>query len=169
MYAREYVLNGGRTGYTHLVELKEVQKRIEEEIAKDRIKRPSAVLRMFEMGNAIAENTTRLATYITSREMGRPVSRAISDAKEVTVNFNRKGSGALGADEMRKSFLFFNVAVQALANSAKMTKEHPWRMAGLLASFVATGLLMPIINMLIGGDEADTPIVTGKQIGRAHV
>jgi len=154
-YAEEFVMNGGKTGYTHIVEIKSVQKRIENEIKKGKINEPSVVFRLFELGNSVAENTTRLATYITSREAGRSIYEAVSNAKEVTVNFNTKGSGALGADEMRKSFLFFNVAIQALSNILKTTKEHPWRMAGLLASFVATGILMPLLSRLLGGEEAE--------------
>ncbi len=155
-YANEFIMNGGKTGYTHIVEIKSVQKRIESEIKKGKIKEPLVVLRAFELGNLVAENTTRLATYITSREMGRDIAESVSNAKEVTVNFNRKGSGALGAYAMRKSFLFFNVAVQALDNMIKTTKGHPWRMAGLLASFVASGIIAPLLVSILGGDEAET-------------
>ena len=154
-YAEEFVMNGGKTGYTHIVEIKQVQKRIEDEIKSGKVHEPSMIFKIFEVGNLVAENTTRLATYITSREAGRTIPEAVNNAKEVTVNFNRKGSGALGADEMRKSFLFFNVAVQALDNMVKTTKQHPWRMAGLLASFVATGILAPMLTQLLGGDEAE--------------
>ncbi len=154
-YAEEFVMNGGKTGYTHIVEIKQVQKRIEDEIKSGKVHEPTMVFKIFEVGNLVAENTTRLATYITSREAGRTIPEAVNNAKEVTVNFNRKGSGALGADEMRKSFLFFNVAVQALDNMVKTTKQHPWRMAGLLASFVATGILAPMLTQLLGGDEAE--------------
>lgn len=154
-YAIEFVMNGGKTGYTQIVELKSIQKRIEKEIKKGKIQEPTFVFKAFEMGNQIAENTTRLATYITSREAGRSVIESISNAKEVTVNFNRKGSGALGADEFRKTFLFFNVAIQALENVMKTTKNNPFRMAGLLASFVASGVLAPMLSMMLGGDEAE--------------
>ena len=36
---------------------------------------------------------TRLSVYITSRENGRNITDAINDAKNITVNFNQKGSG----------------------------------------------------------------------------
>ena len=154
-YAEEFILNGGKTGYTHIVEIKSVQKRIEEEIKSGKVHEPGFVFKAFELGNLVAENTTRLATYITSREAGRGIHESISNAKEVTVNFNRKGSGAMGADAMRKSFLFFNVAVQALDNITGIAKKHPYKLAALLASFVASGLLAPILAGLLGGDEAE--------------
>jgi hypothetical protein len=153
-YATEFILNGGKTGYTQIVEIKDIQKRIEKEIKSGKPNDPSVVFKAFELGNAIAENTTRLATYITSRESGRGIYESISNAKEVTVNFNRSGSGALGADFFRKNFLFFNVAVQSVANSIGLGK-HPGRLAGLLASFVASGILTPLLIRLLGGDDAE--------------
>lgn len=40
------------------------------------------------------EQVFRFATFLTSREEGRPMEQCIDDAKNVTVNFNRKGSYA---------------------------------------------------------------------------
>ena len=154
-YAIEFIMNGGKTGYSHIVEIKTIQKRIEKEIKKGKIDDTSWVFKAFETANTIAENTSRLAAYITSREVGRSVLESISNAKEVTVNFNRKGSGALGAAEMRSLYLFFNVAVQALQNMGRLIKNNPGRMAGLLASFVASGFLAPILAGLLGGDDAE--------------
>ena len=46
-------------------------------------------------GEAI-EQMTRFAAYVTSRDMGKDIKDAVNDAKELTVNFNRKGSGEMG-------------------------------------------------------------------------
>ena len=48
----------------------------------------------FDEYNRAVENCARFAAFMTSREMGRSIDRAIYDAKEISVNFNKKGSGA---------------------------------------------------------------------------
>lgn len=48
----------------------------------------------FDEYNRAVENCARFAAFMTSREMGRSIDRSIYDAKEISVNFNKKGSGA---------------------------------------------------------------------------
>ena len=43
--------------------------------------------------NRWAEDISRFTTYMTSRQMGRSITESVNDAKEVTVNFNKKGAG----------------------------------------------------------------------------
>ena len=155
-YAVEFIMNGGKTGYSHIVELQKIQKRIEKEIKKNgKVSEGGALLRALSAANEFAENLSRLSVYITSREEGRSIDKSIYDAKEVTVNFNRVGTGAKGNNMVRSFYLFFNVALEAMANITRAGKKSPKKMAALLASFVASGILMPLINGLIGGDDAE--------------
>jgi len=78
--------------------------------------------------NRAVENCARFAAYLTSREMGRTVERSIYDAKEISVNFNKKGSGAkfmkaVGQTKIgntsafvsgigRSGFVFWNAAIR---------------------------------------------------------
>ena len=75
--------------------------------------------------NRSAEDTTRFMVYMTSRQMGRNVARSVWDAKEITVNFNKKGSGGLGADFMNFCYIFFNAAIQSMANFGRLMYHHP--------------------------------------------
>ena len=93
----EFMQNGGETGF---VNLKQIEKR-KSEIAKaiKRDGRISAAQIWGGLGDAVdfanraVENSARFAAYVTSRKSGRSVGRSVYDAKEISVNFNRKGSG----------------------------------------------------------------------------
>lgn len=70
----------------------------------------------------------RFAAFVTSRNAGRTIDRSIWDAKEISVNFNKKGAGDkfLGAEGQtmlgnvaagvsgagRAGYIFWNAALQ---------------------------------------------------------
>ena len=106
---REAVENGVQTGYSHIKSMEEWDKDMEKylkELNKDEWKVVRAVKGFVDGVQTFSEAmelVSRFATYITSRELGRDVTRSVSDAKEVTVNFNRKGSGMkITLDEAKK-------------------------------------------------------------------
>lgn len=180
-YFSEFLKNGGETGYTALHSVEEHRKMIERSImdAKGlvdlgrifglkpgKVTTPTTlgivpafqfVAKWTEFGNRCAEDVSRFTTYMTSRQMGRSISRSISDAKEVTVNFNKKGAGSLCATTLKSLFLFFNAAVQSLANFANLAKANPKRFSAAVGGFTAAGIILPIINNLLigmfGGDD----------------
>lgn len=153
-----FLKNGGETGYTALYNIEKYKKLIEREIKNTKrgeaVNAGMKILDFFEAGNRWAEDLSRFSTFMTSRDMGRGVLRSVSDAKEVTVNFNRKGSGANGAQVFRSLYLFFNAAVQSLANFGGMAVKHPKRTAAMLASYAAVGAMVPVFLMAFGGDDA---------------
>jgi len=82
------------------------------------------VMQFVEDSNSAVENAVRLATFKASRDellnAGIPrqeaVSQAASLAKNLTVNFNRKG---MAGDLLNSIYLFFNASVQGTANFAR--------------------------------------------------
>lgn len=180
-YFLEFLRNGGETGYTALHSVEEHRKLIERSImdAKGlidlgrifglkpgKVTTPTTlgivpafqcVAKWTEFGNRCAEDVSRFTTYMTSRQMGRSISRSISDAKEITVNFNKKGAGGLGATTFKSLFLFFNAAVQSLANFTNLAKANPKRFSAVIGGYTAAGMLLPIMNNLLismfGGDD----------------
>lgn len=153
-YVIEYIMNGAKTGFSHIIELDKVQKRIEQEIKKGENKNAfRSFLDILEGCNEFAENLSRLSVYITSREQGRSITQSISDAKEVTVNFNRSGAGGYGAAWFRSLYLFVNAGIQALSNFAKVAQKNKGKTALLISGYAMTGFLMPILTALIGGDD----------------
>ena len=180
----EFINNGGETGYTFINSVEEYKGIIAKELKKQNRSKFASGTAFDILGEAMdtfgrwAEDTSRFAAYRTSREMGRSIARSISDAKEISVNFNKKGSGAKTAGQWEKGnrlnalqawtsqtarglYIFWNAGVQGLTNFARLAKRNPGKFAGLASSYFVLGTMMPIINATIAsamggdGDEDD--------------
>lgn len=171
MYFKEFVKNGGETGYMHLNDVDKYKKKVKKELSKITGERGSAkaaldyTLERLEDFNRWAEDVSRFAVYMTSRKMGRSIVDSVNDAKEVTVNFNKKGAGyetggffGITAGIMRNLYLFFNASAQSLSNFNRLRVKNPVRFYSTLGGFIAAGVIMPVINdflynVLGGGDD----------------
>ena len=175
----EFMMNGGATGVTRLLNPEEYKGEIAD-IAKEMqrgkfhyAKVAKLVTKYVDLFGSVSEAITRFATYRTSRELGRSVARSVWDAKEITTNFNKKGAGskAIRKDDGRwlrmsgetasffKNFVIFtNANVQGFHNQWQLAKNNPKRfIAHFVAKWVALGFAMPLINNLLvglfGGDD----------------
>lgn len=173
---KEFMEHGGATGYTFVDTQKEYAKKLADDLnglAKKMPQKLSAkglfhtVFDSIEFAGQSAELVNRFAAYKTSREMGRSVKRSITDAKEVTVNFNRKGAGiktAKGGNVPagialmagfsqygRASILFWNANMQAKYRFYKNLKEHPVKTGTtLIANSIALGAVtIPFLNNIV--------------------
>lgn len=166
-YFDEFTRNGGETGFTQLNTVedfkRDMQKYLKEskgEISSMPKKIWRGIWDSVEFMNRCAEDTTRFIVYMTSRQMGRSVARSVHDAKEITVNFNKKGSGEMGQIVMNFAYIFFNATVQSVANFGKMMYHHPGKTAAALSTFTVAGMLAPILSLAVkamfGGDDDDT-------------
>lgn len=170
-YFKEFIENGGETGYMHLTDVNEYKKKVRQELRKITGKQGSAraafdyTLERLKDFNRWAEDVSRFSVYMTSRQMGRSIVESINDAKEVTVNFNKKGAGyktggffGITAGVMRNLYLFFNASVQSLTNFNRLRLKNPTKFYSTLGGFMAAGFLMPVINNLfhsVFGDGDD--------------
>lgn len=170
-YFQEFIENGGETGYMHLNDVDKHKKKVRAELAKIDGSRGSAkaaldyTLERLEDFNRWAEDISRFTVYMTSRQMGRTVQESVNDAKEITVNFNKKGAGyktsgffGLTAGMMRNLYLFFNASVQSLTNFKRLAVRNKTKFFSILGGFSAAGMLMPVINSFLynlwdGGDD----------------
>lgn len=154
---------GGTTGYRDLFKtskeraealLDELKSMNESYIGK---KTPKAVLNWLDDFNLTLENATRVAAYRTARESGLTKQRAASIAKNLTVNFNRKGRKSQQANAL---YAFFNARVQGMARSLE-TWSGP---AG--KAIVAGGLLLGVaqaVALAVAGFDDDDPPEFVKQ------
>lgn len=164
-YFDEFVRNGGETGFTQLNTVEDYKRNIKrfvkEAEGKSSITKKAwnGLWDSVEFLNRSTEDTTRFMVYMTSRQMGRDVAQSVYDAKEITVNFNKKGSGGLGAKYMNFAYIFFNAAIQSVANFGKLMEKHPAKTTMALTLFSSAGFLVPIMNLaiqaLLGGDDDD--------------
>lgn len=128
----------------------------------------------YDLFNRGVENCARFAAFLTSMQSGRSIDRSIWDAKEVSVNFNKRGSGIKAWDEGagwgsasnwvramsgmgRAGYVFWNASVQGLSNFARAARRNPGRVVSLAAVSFGLGLLAPVVNEMLvaamGGDD----------------
>ena len=170
----EFMLNGGATGYTFVNTQEEYARELAGKL--DELSRktpewfsPKGLIKLFfdavQFAGESAELVNRFAAYKTSREMGRTMGRSIRDAKEITVNFNRKGAGRKSADKNKSwyspvnmasavsqygrcSILFWNANMQGKYRFYKNMTEHPVKTSvTLIANNMAlAAVVLPLLN-----------------------
>ena len=168
----QFMMNGGETGYVNIRDIEQHKNDIRKELkrANGRIKigrALSLLAERFDELNRSVENCARFAAFMTSREMGRTIDRSIYDAKEISVNFNKKGSGAkfygsvgqtFGGNASafvsglgRSGYVFWNAAIQGTTNFGRQVKRHPAKaFTGIAAMFLLGALVA-----YLGGDDDD--------------
>lgn len=186
-YFKEFMENGGETGWVQIKNMKDWTKEYKKDVSTERSKldKGGAALRDFFFGNLenvneVAENIARFATYCTSRDSNRSIIRSVYDAKEVSTNFNRHGSGdaissfkngemtggkaaerwAYGftASYLRHCSMFFNAGIQSTNLLVKNLKNHPVGTSiNMLAIPFALGALAALGNnvLIASEDEED--------------
>ena len=171
-----FMENGGETGYSQLRSMdrhkKEIERMMKESGGRISLKQGFRLLgETMEFANRGIEDLSRFAAFLTSRQMGRTIDRSIYDAKEMTVNFNKKGAGSTFHDAHtqtgkgkaaaylsgtgRSLYLFWNVSIQGSVNIARAVKRNPKKGAAYLATFLALGILQTVLPALTGGDDDD--------------
>lgn len=168
----QFMMNGGETGYANIRDIEQHKNDIRRELKKSSGKIPvkkawDLLGERFDEYNRAVENCARFAAFMTSREMGRSIDRSIYDAKEISVNFNKKGSGAKFYDSTgqtkagnasalvsglgRSGYVFWIAAIQGTTNFGRQVKRHPAKsFTGIAAMF-----LLGAIVAYLGGDDDD--------------
>lgn len=173
MMFKQFMLNGGETGYASVRDIEKRKNEISKEIKKYQGKLPikkawGYLAERFDEFNRAVENSARFAAFVTSREMGRSIERSIYDAKEISVNFNKKGSGskfmgATGQTKLgnagafisglgRSGFVFWNAAIQGSTNFGRQVKRNP---AKALTAMATMFMLGAVVASLGYGDDDD--------------
>lgn len=154
-----FLKGGGRTGFVAVMGYEKYKREV------DRMVRKSAGGRLqvkdvfnmlggyFETVNSIIENTSRFATYLAAKETGMSELQSISAAKEASVNFNRRGSGAMGAVCAQNFYFFFNAAVQGSHNFLGAAKANPGRASAAIAMWATLGFAYCMLTDLLLGDN----------------
>ncbi len=159
----DFMMNGGETGFVSSLDVEDLKKKFKNDLKDlDRwktnpVKVGHTIMDAIEFLNRAIEDSNRFAVYMTSIQYGRSIDEAVNDAKDVTLNFNRKGTGEYGWQMVRNLYLFINPAVQSLQTLGALAKHHPFKFTAVTASWLASGVLVPIVNAalmnLLGGDD----------------
>ena len=159
----DFMMNGGETGFVSSLDVEDLKKKFKNDLKDlDRwkanpVKVEHTIMDSIEFLNRMIEDSNRFAVYMTSIQYGRSIDEAVNDAKDVTLNFNRKGTGEYGWQMIRNLYLFINPAVQSLQTLGALAKHHPFKFTAVTASWLTSGVLVPIVNAalmsLLGGDD----------------
>lgn len=159
----DFIMNGGETGFVSSLDVEDLKKKFKNDLKDlDRwktnpVKVGHTIMDGIEFLNRAIEDSNRFAVYMTSIQYGRSIDEAVNDAKDVTLNFNRKGTGEYGWQMIRNLYLFINPAVQSLQTLGALVKHHPFKFTAVTASWLASGVLVPIVNAammsMLGGDD----------------
>lgn len=150
-------LDGGTTGYRDLYhDPKDRAKELEKAIAQLGQGKARGALRSV-LGavsdlNETLENTTRLAVYKAALDQGLSRQEAASLAKNITVNFNRKGRRAVA---LGNYYAFLNAAIQGTVRMVDALKGP--RGKQIIMGGIGLGMLSALAGHFAmgGGDGAD--------------
>lgn len=178
---QEFIENGGETGYTFLHSVDDYKNMIAKALKESRRSgwNPKSWLKFLD--NLInylgtwAENTSRFAAYRTSREIGRSIEKSIWDAKEISVNFNKKGAGAKAAGKWedgnrlnvmqaymsqsaKELYVFWNAGVQGLSNVSRTFGKSKGKTLAVAGLYFAIGTALPMLMAALsqGSGNDDT-------------
>ena len=184
---RLFVENGGVTGYTSVRGTDVWEAEIKKYTGDTRtaIERAGAALDAVQEFGESFEQMTRFAAYLTSREQGKSVVESVADAKELTVNFNRKGSGkgitwkeseflrtregrklndierlfAVSASMLsvygRHAIMFFNASVQGLNAMYQLAKKDKSKLGLWVGGYLMLGAMNAVLHAMLDGDDDD--------------
>lgn len=170
----DFMVNGGETGYTNVRDVEKQKKLIKKYLKEENALLANGTTAWEIVGekldeiNRSVENCARFAAFLTSRQYGRSIERSIYDAKEVSVNFNKKGAGskfvgtkgqtllgntgAFVSGTGRSWFVFWNASIQGITNYLRLHKHHT---AKAIAYDMALFALGAVIAGYGGGDDDD--------------
>ena len=159
----DFMMNGGETGFVSSLDVEDLKKKFKGELkdmnrmALNPKKVGHVIMEEIETLNRAIEDSNRFVIYMTSVEYGRSIEEAVNDAKDVTLNFNRKGTGEHGWQTVRNLYLFINPAIQSLQTLGALAKHHPFKFTAVTTLWLASGLLVPMVNKalmdMFGGDD----------------
>ncbi|EFE9924469.1 hypothetical protein CCO90_004339 [Escherichia coli] len=170
---KEFVEDGGKTGWFNMGDLEGQQKEMDRlvSLAKGGWKGQSigawnSFLNLVEDANGAVENALRLSAYKHARDAGLSRQQAASLAKNMTVNFNRRGEqGAL----MNTLYMFANASIQGTANLVRtlghlngdgpLLERLRWKNLNvpqkIALAAVGAGYLLGSLNRSVAGEDDD--------------
>lgn len=150
----EFLADGGATGYRDAYgSLADRAAAIERDLGKMGLRNAAGirqVLTLLSDYNTAVENATRLAAYKAARDAGMSRPKAADLAKDITVNFNRKGARS---GFWASLYAFFNSAVQGTERTVRVLRGPTGKK--ILGAGVALGAMNAALGMLLLGDDWD--------------
>jgi hypothetical protein len=171
VFLKEYLDSGAKTGWFVQKDIDDIKNDITRSISttgegavNKLIRSKDKLIKFIDDYNDVVENASRLSVYVNARRQGLTEKAAASLAKNLTVNFNRRGEMT---NSINALYMFFNASVQGTANmlravmtpadkTKKIWDPEFYNMTQKLAMAlpIAT-ILMAQANREWGGDDDD--------------
>jgi len=100
----------------------------------------------------VFENSTRLSVFAAAVEAGSSYEEAALMAREITVDFDRKGEFGQAINTL---YMFANAGIQGTMTILRTMKNNPARAAKHLSVIVGTSVSLALLNTLAGGNGDD--------------
>jgi len=149
----EYIRSGAKTDWFHsrnpeeqIADIKNLISMNNGSFTGSAKRRFKSTINFVDDVNSAVENGVRFATFVEARDrfiqegVDRPeaIARAASLAKNLTVNFNRKG---MSGDTMNALYLFYNASVQGTANLMRGIGSKKKLMSAMIGMGYLTSML----------------------------
>jgi hypothetical protein len=155
---REFEEDGGKTGWADAyTDIERVRKSLGVEITRrgrsnwNPAKHGRAMVELIDHVNMSIENGVRLSAYVHARRAGLSREKAAYLAKNLTVNFNRRGEKSRWFNTL---FLFANATIQGNFNMLLRAAKSP-KYRRMLVGVVVLAALWDVAMRLIGGEDED--------------
>ena len=150
---KEFQEDGGQVGWMDQLTVEDKMQDIDKELRKLEAGNFKQALywsgQMIEDVNMAVENGIRLMVYRKMRESGVTREKSAQFAKNLTVNFNKKGAmGPL----MNMIYVFSNAGVQGSARFLSSIKNNP-KTRAMVAGIFAHGFLNSLMNRMMRPDD----------------
>lgn len=120
--------------------------------------RDNILLSSVERVNLAVDNAIRLAAFVEARKQGLSDAEAAFLAKELTVNFNRRGEWGAALNVV---YPFFNAATQGTTRLLRAMR-NPKVLLGLTLGGVGLGFVMDMVNAALSDEDDDGELVYDK-------
>lgn len=156
-YAQEFAEEGGMTSFVSQLSVEEQQTKIEGLLKEAQggavggaRKLVREVFDFISDANGAFENGVRLSAYANARRSGMSKQQAARLAKNLTVNFNKKGSVGPALNAL---YLFYNASVQGSMRFITAMKSP--RVQKIMAATAVFGFTLAAMNRANAGDDDD--------------
>ncbi|HIF9289526.1 TPA: LPD5 domain-containing protein [Photobacterium damselae] len=168
-YFEDFMSDGGKTGWFDMKDVDAQAKELDRMVAmasgttKGRVyKLLSSTTGFIENLNGAVENAVRLSAYVNARKAGVSRKKSASLAKNMTVNFNRKGEVGTTLNAM---YMFANASVQGSVNfmrtmyglngDGKLKWQNLNQAQKIAMGIVAGSFALAIANRSSAGNDED--------------
>ena len=157
-----FVSRGGETGYISANTVEDYRKSIDNAVkygTVDMNKQAKAIKKGYMAGvkaiqdtARLMESVTRLNQFVAALREGKTIDAAITDAKNVSTNFNRRGSHE-GIQWIFDNYAFLNASLQGTDRLYRGIKKYKKGFSKVIGTIISIGFLDSLLCAIFSGDD----------------